>query len=102
MDCFFGLDKISAHDDSVAHLTTAYDPVELSIIRSILDGEGIPYMIRERGSGALVKVVAGYSVFGSDVFVPKEMEEKAKEVWDAYRNGEIVEDGEADPHADEV
>ena len=102
MDYFFGLDKISAHDDSVAYLTTTHDPVELSIVRSILDGEGIPYMIRERGGGSLVKVVAGYSVFGSDVFVPKALEEKAKEVWDAYRNGEIVEDGDAEAPADEV
>ena len=102
MDYFFGLDKVSAHDDSVAYLTTTHDPVELGIIRSILDGEEIPYMIRERGGGALVKVVAGYSVFGSDVFVPKALEEKAKEVWNAYQNGEIVEDAEAESSADEV
>ena len=34
-------------------------------------------------------------MYGSDVFVPKAMEEKAKELLDAFVNGEIVEDEES-------
>lgn len=92
---FFGLDKISAHDENAAYLTTVHNEAELSILRSILDAEEIPYAIRERGSGSVVKIVMGYSMYGSDVFVPKAMEEKAKELLDAFVNGEIVEDEES-------
>ena len=101
MDSFFGLDKIAAHDENAAHLTTVHNEVELSIVRSILEGEGIPYAVRERGSGSTVKVIAGYSMFGTDIFVPVALEEQAKELLDAYRNGEIVEDEDALPSEDE-
>ena len=96
MDKFFGLDKVSAHDENAAHLTTVHNQVELSIVRSILEGEGIPYFTRERGSGSVVTVIAGYSMFGTDVFVPKTMLEQAAELLDAYRNGDVVEDADGE------
>ncbi len=92
MDRFFGLDKVSAHDENCELLVTVNDNVALSVLRSILDGESIPYLIRERGSGSSVKIIAGYSMFGTDVFVPKSALERAREVLDAYRNGEDVEE----------
>ncbi|MBR2926094.1 MAG: DUF2007 domain-containing protein [Clostridia bacterium] len=95
MDAFFGLDKVTSHDGEVAHLTTVHNPAELSLLRSILDGENVPYFIRERAGGAAVKAIMGYSMFGTDIFVPKELLEKAQELLEAYRNGEVVEDGEA-------
>ncbi len=101
MDTFFGLDKVSAHDENTAHLTTVHNPVELSIVQSILEGEGIPYVVRDRGSGNVVKVIAGYSMFGSDIFVPTAMEEQAKALLEAYRDGEIVEDGDSLTSEDE-
>ena len=92
MDRFFGLDKVCAHDENAAHLTTVHNQVELSIVRSILEGEEIPYQTRQRGSGGAVTVIAGYSMFGTDIFVPKAMLEHAQEVLEAYRNGENVEE----------
>ena len=92
MDRLFGLDKPASHDEYTAHLTTVHDNVELSIVRSILDGENIPYRVRERGSGAVVRVIAGYSMYGTDIFVPAEVLESATELLDAYRNGESVEE----------
>ncbi len=88
----FGLDKPAACDEYTAHLTTVHDPAELSIVRSILDSEKIPYRVRERGSGGMVKVIAGYSMYGTDIFVPKELEESAKELLDAFRNGTPVDE----------
>ena len=92
MDSLFGFDKPTPTDEFTAILTTVYDPIELSIVRSILEGEKIPYRVRERGSGGMVKVIAGYSVFGTDVLVPAEALTLATELLDAYRNGEVVED----------
>ena len=66
-----------------------------------MEGEGIPCAFRERGSGSTVKVIAGYSMVGTDVFVPKARLKEAEELLDAYRNGEIVEDDAVIP-ADEV
>lgn len=101
MDRFFGLDKVTAHDENAALLTTVHDPVELGLVQSIMEGEGIPCTFRERGSGSMVKVIAGYSMVGTDVFVPKARLKEAEELLDAYRNGEIVEDDAVIP-VDEV
>ena len=93
MDRLFGLDKVSPHDDCCELLTTVYGNVELSVLRSILDGEEIPYLIRERGSGSAVKLIVGFSTLGTtDVFVPTAALEHAKEVLEAFRNGEPVEE----------
>lgn len=96
MDSLFGFDKPSAHDEYTAILTTVHDPVELGILRSILEAEKIPYRVRERGSGGMVKVIAGYSMFGTDILVPAEALATAEELLDAYRNGEVVEDEAAE------
>ena len=96
MDHLFGLDKPASHDEYTAHLTTAHDNVELSILRSILEAEEIPYRVRERGSGGVVKVIAGYSMYGSDIFVPAELLDKATELLDASCNGEVIEEDATD------
>ena len=91
-DPIFGLDEPSVHDEYSELLTTVHDNVELSILQSILDGEKIPYRVNERGSGSSVKIIMGYSMFGTDIYVPKAVLEQAKEILDAYRNAEPVEE----------
>ena len=100
MDFLFGLDRPAAPDENTALLTTVHDNVELEIIRDILTSEGIPCRSLERGSGSSVKILAGYSMYGSDIYVPATALEKARELLEAYRNAEIVE--EADGEVDEV
>lgn len=95
MDNLFGLDKISAHDKDLELLTTAYDPTYLAIVESILSDAKIPYLKKDRGSGAAVRVIMGYSMFGTDVFVLKEHLETAAELIampDEEQNEEIEED----------
>ena len=93
-DAFFGLENVSPHDESVELLASVYENEELLVLRSILDGEKIPYLIKERGSGGAVRLIAGYSVnvAASDVFVPKAAVERAKEVLKAYRSAEPIRD----------
>ena len=50
------------------------------ILESILQDAEIPYLKKERGSGTSVKVIAGFSVFGTDLFVRKEQLELAREL----------------------
>lgn len=100
-DPIFGLDEASCHDEYSELLTTVHDNVELSILQSILDGEKIPYRVSERGSGSSVKIIMGYSMFGTDIYVPKAVLEQAKEILDAYRNAEPVEE-EVPPEDDNL
>ena len=76
-NALFGLDKVSYHDEGQKLLCTVYGTPELAVIRSILEGEGIPYLLKERGAGGVSKVVMGFSICGTDIFVPDEVYEEA-------------------------
>lgn len=77
MDRLFGLDSISSHDKGLELLITVYDPTELAVTESILKGAKIPYITKDRGAGGSMKIIAGYSMFGTDIFVLKEHLETA-------------------------
>ena len=94
MDKLFGFDKISAHDENVELLTTLHDDVECAIVCGILKEENIPFMVKDRGSGEIVRILGGFSMFGKDLFVPKELIDQAKNLLDVYRNGDVCEDTE--------
>lgn len=93
MNSLFGLDRVSPHDESLALLTTVYDPSLLMILESILRDAEIPYLKKERGSGNSVKIIAGFSMFGTDLFVLKEQLELARELI-APRDNEADEETE--------
>ena len=88
---FFGFDKVSYHDENLALAETVYNNVRLAIVKSILDGEKIPYVIKERGSNA-VSVITGTPMFGADVFVHKDTLEDALAALSTP--DEIIEDNE--------
>lgn len=73
----FGLDEVSPHDAGQAYLCTVYSSPELAVLRSLLDGAEIPYLLKERGAGSASKVIIGFSVCGTDVFVPESAYEEA-------------------------
>lgn len=94
----FGLGKAKKKDnDGMELLVTVHDNIEQSILQSILDGENIPYTVYDRGSGGAVRIIAGYSMFGTDIYVPTEVLPQAQELLEAYRNGEVVEDDTIEP-----
>ena len=84
MDSIFGLDH-ACTDEGMKLLTTVHDDAEMAIVCGILEDEKIPYLTKDRGSGGVVRVIAGYSMYGTDISVPEA-------VLDAYRNGAPVED----------
>ena len=91
MDRFFGLDT-PRREKGTELLTTTHDEVELALLKSILEGEEIPYLAEDRGGGGVLRIVMGNSMYGTDVLVPTEFIGQAREVLDAYRNAEPVED----------
>ena len=77
MNKLFGHEKaVDPHDENLALAETVHDNISLAIVRSILDGEKIPYVIKMRGSNA-VSVITGSPIFGADVFVHKDSLEDA-------------------------
>jgi len=101
MDSLFGLDRPHS-EDGMELLTTAHDDVELSILKAILEDEGIPCLSQDRGSGSSVRIITGYSMYGTDVLVPSKCLDQAREILDAYRNAEPVEDwSDSDAEKDE-
>ena len=91
---FFGLNKPTARHDDLELLTTAYDNEQLAVLRSILDNGNIPYMTKERGSGSSVKIIMGFSHFGTDIFVKRDMLDEARALLDATIADEQAEDTE--------
>lgn len=73
----FGLDKPNEAREGMALLTTVNDNGELAALRGLLEGADIPYMIKERGAGSSVRIILGFSIFGTDIFVPETRLEEA-------------------------
>lgn len=80
MSDIFGLEKPHkiADGDEVSHLITVYDVAVLGIVRGMLEDEEIPYLVRERGTGSAMRIITGFSLFGTDVYVPTDALETAK------------------------
>ena len=92
MSDLFGLErphKISDGDD-VSHLITVYDVAVLGIVRGMLEDENIPYLVRERGTGSAMRILTGFSMFGTDVYVPTDAYETAKGLVAGLEDAEIT------------
>lgn len=78
----FGLEKDHkiAYGDEVVHLTTVYDIAMLGMIRGLLESEDIPYLVHERATGSAMRIMTGFSLYGTDIFVPKTAEETARDL----------------------
>ena len=100
MDRLFGLDT-PRQEEGMELLTTTHDEVELSVLKSILEGENIPYLAEDRGGGGLVRIITGNSMYGTDILVPTEYIGHAREVLDAYRNAEPVEEQTDDEESED-
>ena len=81
LDKLFGLEKPAKSTPEAGELlTTAYSNEELSAIESLLRSAEIPYRLCERGAGGVVRVIAGYNMYGTDVFVKADDVETAREL----------------------
>ena len=83
MDRFFGLDSAAKVDKELALLMTAYSSEELAVVLSILDDAQIPYLTKERGAGGAAKVIMGFNMYGTDVYVLEQQLKEAKAIFDS-------------------
>ncbi|MBE6620132.1 MAG: DUF2007 domain-containing protein [Ruminococcaceae bacterium] len=81
LDKLFGLEKPAKTSPEAGELlTTAYSNEELAAIEALLRGAEIPYRLCERGAGGVVRVIAGYNMYGTDVYVKADDAETAREL----------------------
>ena len=93
LDKLFGLEKpVKTTEETGVLLTTAHSNEELAAIEAMLRSAEIPYRLMDRGAGGVVRVISGYNMYGTDVFVREEDLETAQELLTPV--DEIPEDGE--------
>jgi len=69
-------------------------PVEISYITSMLEEQGIPYMLTEADIGQYLSVIQGVSFFGKDVYVSGKDFDRAAEIVKSFKEQAVIEDGE--------
>ena len=93
---FFGLDQ-PAGDEELSLLRTFHDDVSATMAEEVLRDEGIPFVKKDRGSGGAVRIITGYSMYGTDFLVAPEDLEKACALMEALFDVDaVVEDGESE------
>ena len=93
MDKLFGLD-FPAEQEGLTQLRTFYDEVSLSIALEVLGDHGIPHLKKDRGTGNVVRIITGFSLYGVDIYVRPEDAERANALMDELFSGAEGEDAE--------
>ena len=63
-------------------LKTITNNYELELIKNLLEDQQIPCIVRDHGVGGYMRVIAGDSMFQTNILVANSMYEKAKEIID--------------------
>ena len=79
MDRLFGLEHTTA-DEGLSLLVTLYDDVLVAMYEELLKEEEIPYLKKDRGTGSAMRIMMGQSFYGTDIYVPSALLEKALEL----------------------
>ena len=92
---FFGLDQ-PANEDGLVLLRSFHDDVSVTMAEEVLRDEEIPFVKKDRGSGSAVRLITGYSMYGTDLLVAPDDLEKAAALMEALFDVEsVVEDEES-------
>lgn len=67
-------------NDNLVLLTTIKDAVTDNYVLSILENEGIPYMLKSQGFGSYLKIYMGASYTGEGVYITEDNYEKGKKI----------------------
>ena len=67
-------------ETEIVRLYITSDPCQLGLVCGVLKENGLPFLLKDRGTGGYLRVVSGISVFGTEILVNKDDLEKAKEL----------------------
>ncbi|MHB8130734.1 MAG: putative signal transducing protein [Mobilitalea sp.] len=70
-------------------LASNVSQLDATMICALLEDAGIPFFIKDRGSGGYLKIYMGFTVYGQDIYVYRICYEDAKELLDFYNNTNI-------------
>ena len=91
----FGLEKNTAvSEDAVGYVMTVHGNVELAVAESLLRDADMPYRLVDRDAGGVTRLVAGYTMYGTDILVRPEDVETARELLAPVTAGGESEEGE--------
>lgn len=68
---------------NLVKLRSVSNDIELDMIKGILDDNDIPYIIKDYGPGGYMRVIAGVSLYGTDIMVEESDLEKANRLLEA-------------------
>ena len=88
---FVDQNKIIEGNESadVAHLAYVIDRASEALLCDILHDNDIPYMRKDRSHGVASSVIAGFSVFGTDIYVARDKLDLARELYMAYMSCDV-------------
>lgn len=98
-DPIFGLEKDHRipEGENVSLLTTVHDVVLLGMVRGLLEDADIPYLVKERATGSAMRILTGFSMYGTDIFVPTSALETAQELISGFDGQAADADSADDP-----
>lgn len=79
------------NDIELVLLKTVNNNVEFDITKSILEDNGIPYIIKDEGIGGYMRIISGDSIFKTDILVERTAYDDAKELLDQITSIETEE-----------
>ena len=73
-------------------VATVYNAIDGPMIQDILEGAGIPSLMRPRYGLDALPILAGSSVLGQEIYVDASQAQEARQVIDAFTGGHYQED----------
>lgn len=74
---FWNKDKKENDEIELVLLRSTQDHYELSTIKSVLEDEEIPFILKDHGSGGHMRIIGYFSVYPTDILVEKSTFEKS-------------------------
>lgn len=78
--------KDDDHTDDIelVLLKTVINDYELGLIKSLLDDNIIPYIVKDYGTGGYMRIITASSLYRTDILVEISSYEKAKDIIDEF------------------
>lgn len=61
-------------------LRSVTNEIELGMIKEILEDNNIPYILKDKGSGAYMRIITGSSPFSTEIMVEESKFDKANKI----------------------
>lgn len=71
-------------DLEIVLLRSTNNNYELDLIKTLLEENQIPYILKEKGSGQYMRIIGGASIYGTDILVEKSLFEKANNILEEF------------------